>query len=157
MNKMKLIAVVFSSLTLGASAFAATSGVLQLRGTVPARLSIEVNAEATASALPLETDQVDTLVAQTVEKSNSKTGYKVGISSTNEGELVSAEDSSSTIAYTLKYNGNTVDLSGDEYSYSFPTGGSNTRDVTISYTGVAYEDLIEGVYADDVTFTISAN
>ncbi len=157
MKKLNLIATVLTTFTLASSAFAATSATLQLRGTVPARLSIELISDTPAGTLDLETTQTDLLVAQTREKSNSKTGYKVNISSTNVGELVSEEDASSTIAYTLKYDGNAVDLSGDEFSYAYPTPGNNDRDVEISYTGVDFEDLVEGVYGDDVTFVISAN
>ncbi len=157
MKKLNLIATVLTTFTLASSALAATSATLQLRGVVPARLSIELIDDTAAGTLDLETTQTDLLVAQTREKSNSKTGYKVNISSTNNGELVSDEDSSSTIAYTLKYDGSAVDLSGEDFSYAYPTPGNNDRDVQISYTGVAFEDLVEGTYGDDVTFVISAN
>lgn len=157
MKKFNLLATALTTLSLSVSAYAATSGVLQLRGTVQARLSIELINDTNAGTLDLETTQSDFTVAQAREKSNSKTGYKVNISSTNAGELVSDEDPASTIAYTLKYDGTSVDLSGDEFSYAYPTPGNNDRDLQISYTGVPFEDLVEGTYGDDVTFTISAN
>lgn len=157
-RKLKTTLAVLATVAISTHAMAATTGTLLLKGTVPRLLSIEVNAEAIASTLPLDTTQADTLVAVVNEKSNSKTGYNVSISSANSGELVHESDSSSTIAYSLKYDGQTVDLSsGDNFVHAFPTGANNDRDVEISYTGVPHENLVEGDYTDTVTFTIAAN
>lgn len=158
MSKFKKAFAVLAITALANSAMAATSGTLMLRGTVPRLLEITVNDEAIASTLPLDTTQSGTLVAVINEKSNSVTGYNVSISSANLGALVHETEVSSSISYTLNYNGNAVDLvNGDSFSYSFPTGANNNRNVTISYTGVPHEDLIEGDYSDDITFTIAAN
>ena len=154
--KKAFVIMMTGAMTTGA--MAATTGSLLLKGTVPRLLEITVNAEAIAATLPLDTTQSGTLVAVINEKSNSKTGYNVSISSANQGELVHESDSSSSVAYSLTYNGNSVDLAnGETFTYSFPTGANNNRNVTISYTGVPHEDLIEGEYKDDVTFTIAAN
>jgi hypothetical protein len=145
-------------LSLSVSGFAATTGTLLLRGTVPRLLEISVNAETIASNLPLDTTQSNTLVAVVNEKSNSKTGYNVSISSANQGKLVHEIESSSVVNYSLNYNGNNVDLvSGQTFTYSGAGANNNNRNVTISYTGIDHDLLIEGEYSDTVTFTIAAN
>lgn len=158
MSKFKTALAILTTAAISTSAFAATTGTLLLKGTVPRLLELTVNAEAVAATLPLDTTQSGTLVAVINEKSNSKTGYNVSVSSANQGQLVHESDASSTIAYSLDYNGNGVDLvNGETFTYSFPTGANNNRDVEISYTGVPHENLIEGDYTDTVTFTIAAN
>ncbi len=138
--------------------FAAISGDLILSGLVPELISISVDAESIASSLPLDTTQSDTLVAQVNEKSNSNTGYNVSISSANLGNLIHESVSSSSIAYSLKYDGSTVDLAnGDQFDFNSAASVDTTKDVEISYTGVPHESLIEGSYSDTVTFTISPN
>jgi len=140
------------------SSFAATSGNLLLKGTVPALLSIDVSAEALAASLPLDTTQTDSKVATINEKSNSNTGYKVNITSSNAGSLVHESVSSSFITYALSYDGSAVDLvNGDEFVFGTSSSVDVNKDVDISYTGVPHENLIEGEYTDTVTFAISAN
>ncbi len=153
----KLFILALATLTLG-QAFAATSGTLLLRGTVPRLLEITVSPEPIASTLPLDTTQANTLVAVVNEKSNSKTGYSVSVSSANQGKLVHEIESSSVVNYNLRYNGNAVDLvNGQSFSYSGAGANNNNRNVDISYTGIDHDLLIEGDYSDTVTFTISAN
>lgn len=153
----KLLALTLASLTIS-SAFAATSGTLLLRGTVPRLLEITVTPESIASTLPLDTTQANVLVAVVNEKANSKTGYQVSISSANQGKLVHESVNSSSVNYALRYNGSAVDLStGQTFTYSGAGANNNNRNVDISYTGVAYDLLIEGDYSDTVTFTIAAN
>ncbi len=149
-------ALLLTTLTTGA--LAATSGQLLLKGNVPRLLSITVTPETIASSLPLNTTQANTKVATVNEKSNSNTGYKVSIASANAGKLVHESVASSSINYTLSYNSNSVNLvSGQTFTYSSAASVNSNRDVKISYTGVPHENLVEGDYADTVTFTIAAN
>lgn len=153
----KILTLAFASMTL-TSAIAATTGSLLLKGSVPRLLDITVTANSTASALPLNTTQTNTLVAVVNEKSNSNTGYKVSISSGNLGKLVHQSVASSSINYTLRYNSQSVNLAtGQTFTYSSAAAANNNRNVDISYTGVAHDLLIEGDYSDTVTFTIAAN
>ena len=156
-NLTKLALVSATSVLMVASAGASTTGTLLLNGTVPALLSIGVSAEAIASNLPLDTTQNQTKVATVNEISNSNTGYQVSISSVNEGSLVHESVASSFINYTLRYDGSTVDLTGDAFTYASAASVNVNRDVDISYTGVDHAQLIQGAYSDTVTFTISAN
>jgi hypothetical protein len=152
-----LFALTLAVMTTG-SAMAATTGTLLLRGTVPRLLEITVSPEAIASTLPLDTTQSNTLVAVVNEKSNSKTGYNVSISSANLGKLVHESETSSVVNYNLSYDGNAVDLAaGDVFTYSGAGANNNNRNVNISYTGIDHDLLIEGDYSDTVTFTIAAN
>ncbi len=155
---MKKFIAAALALTTITSAFAATSGSLLLKGTVPRLLEITVNAQTIAATLPLDTTQANTLVAIVNEKSNSKTGYNVSISSANQGKLVHEIESSSVVNYSLRYNGNAVNLAtGQTFTYGGAGANNNNRNVDISYTGIAHDLLIEGDYTDTVTFTIAAN
>ena len=149
---MKLLLL---SLLLTTSTFAATTGTLILKGTVPQLLDILVTPEPFATTLPLSTTQADSLVAEVRERSNSATGYTVSVSSANLGKLVHETVLTSTVNYSLKYNGQTVNLLTGS-TFSELTRGVKNRDVEISYTGVPEIDLTEGEYTDTVTFTIVA-
>lgn len=153
----KLFTIAIATLTLS-SAFAATTGTLLLRGTVPRLLEITVNPQAIASTLPLDTTQANTLVAVVNEKANSNTGYQVSVSSANQGKLVHESVGTSVLNYSLRYNGNAVNLAtGQTFTYAGAGANNNNRNVDISYTGIAHDLLIEGDYSDTVTFTIAAN
>ncbi|MBY0515836.1 MAG: fimbrial protein [Bacteriovoracaceae bacterium] len=153
----KFFTAVLATLTF-TSAFAATSGTLLLKGTVPRLLDITVTAAPIAATLPLNTTQTNTQVAVVNEKSNSKTGYKVSISSANLGKLVHESVSTSVVNYSLRYNSSSVNLAtGQTFTYSGAGSNNNNRNVDISYTGIAHDLLIEGDYSDTVTFTIAAN
>jgi hypothetical protein len=135
--------------------FAATTATLYLTGVVPAKLSVSLAAEAIATTLPLDTTQNNTKIATLQEKSNSSTGYKILITSMNQGNLVSGQNS---IPYTLNYDGQTVNLvAGSEFTYSAAAAVTNNRDIKISYIGDADENRVAGEYTDSVTFTIQAN
>lgn len=158
MKNLKQVTLIAMALMTTGQTLAATSGNLLLKGIVPEELSITVTPETIAASLPLDTTQADTKVATINEKSNSNTGYKVSISSSNLGNLVHESVSSSSIAYTLKYDSTTVDLAnGDDFTFNSAASVDTNKDVEISYTGVPHASLIEGSYSDTVTFTISAN
>lgn len=150
----------FIALTLALAtlnSMAATTGTLLLKGTVAPKLSIEVTPEAIASTLPLDISQTSTKVATVREKSNSNTGYKVTISSSNLGNL-KRSSGTELFPYTLKYNNVALNLASPVVnSHSAAANVNVTKDVAISYTGVPAEDMVAGDYTDTVTFTIAAN
>lgn len=157
---MKKLLIATSLLTLTTTSFAATSGTLLLQGIVAKKVSIVVTPQAVASALVLETSQTDLKVATAVEQSNSSTGYKVTVSSANLGKL-KRTDGSEVFAYTLKYGGASVGLStaaGSVVTNSSSASVVNvSKDMAISYTGVAAETMVEGTYADTLTVNIASN
>jgi hypothetical protein len=137
-------------------AFGATTGTLNLKGTVPSILSLEISPETVATALPLDTTQTNTKIASVTERSNNKDGYKVTVTSTNQGKLVL--DSENYIPYSLTYDNSPVNLAETaEFNNSFTNAGPQEKDVKISYTGAEHSARIAGDYTDTITFTIVAN
>lgn len=157
---MKKLLIATSLLTLTTTSFAATSGTLLLQGIVAKKVNIVVTPTAVASALVLETSQTDLKVATANEQSNSSTGYKVTVSSANLGKL-KRTDGSEVFSYTLKYGGSAVGLStaaGSVVTNSSSASVVNAnKDMSISYTGVAAETMVEGTYADTLTVNIASN
>lgn len=156
---MKKLLLASTFLALSASSFAATTGSLLLQGTVAQKISLAVTAASSASTLDLAVSQTDLIVASVNEKSNSKTGYQVTITSNNLSNL-KRTDGSEVLAYTMKYNGSAIALTtaaGTTITDSASSSVNADKDVAISYTGVAPELMVEGTYSDTVTFSIAAN
>lgn len=138
--------------------WAATSGQLPLKGTVPAVVSISVSALPIASSLPLNVSQNRTRVGTSTETWNTLNGVKVQVSSLNQGFLVHSSVPSSKIAYVLRYRNSNVNLaSGQTYNSNQRGRRTVNRALRVSYTGVPHSSLIEGDYTDIVTLSISAN
>lgn len=157
---MKRLLAVTALLTLTTtSAFSATTGSLLLQGIVAKKVAIVVTAAGAASALDLETTQADLKVATVNEQSNSKTGYKVTITSAQLGKL-KRTDGAEVFSYTLKYGGSAVGLStaaGTTFTNSSAASVNVNKDLNISYTGVAGESMVEGTYTDTLTLNIASN
>lgn len=156
---MKKLLAGATILLMTTSSFAATTGTLLLQGLVAQKISVFVTSQAIASTLDLSTSQTDLVVATMNEKSNSKSGYKMTISSVNLSKL-KRTDGLEVLSYTMKYNGSAVALSsaaGSTITNSSASSVNINRNVSISYTGISAELMVEGTYADTVTFTIAAN
>ena len=144
-------------LLMSAPAYSATSGTLLLQGIVPQKISLTVTSVSAASSLDLSTSQSDLKVATVNEQSNSKTGYKVTITSANLSKL-KRTDGPEIFSYTMKYNGSAVPLTsvaGTVVTYASTNANSN-KDLNITYTGIAPELMVEGTYNDVITLTIAA-
>ena len=155
--KNLLISTVFLAISM--SSFAATTGTLLLQGSVAQKISLAITPASVASALDLSVSQTDLVVASVNERSNSKTGYKVTITSANLSKL-KRTGGSDDLGYTMKYNGSAVALSsaaGTTITDSNASTVNTNKNVSISYTGVAAELMVEGTYDDTVTFSIAAN
>lgn len=157
---MKNVLKVIVALMFVQTSFAATSGQLNLSGIVPSRLSIVVNPEAVATNLDLSTTQANLKVAAVTERSNHRLGYTVAVKSSNNGVLAHEDGvANGSVAYTLKYGTfdgtlTTADQTAvDSNNIQLP---GLSRDVEISYTGDAPENMRSGTYSDIVTFTITA-
>lgn len=154
--KTLLIALTFSLAT--STVYSATVDTLLLQSTVPKKVSITVTAVSVASALDLSITQADLKVATVNEASNSKTGYKVTITSANLGKF-KRTDGSEVFSYSLKYGGAAVGLStasGSVFSSSSVTVVNVNKDLNVSYTGVTPESMIEGTYQDTLTLNIAS-
>ena len=145
------------SLLMSTSVFSATTGTLLLQGIVPQKISLIVTPIASASGLDLSASQTDLKVATVNEQSNSKTGYKVTVTSANLSKL-KRTDGPEVFAYTMKYNGSAVALTSAAGTTvtSASTNANVNKDVSITYAGIAPELMVEGTYNDVVTFTIAA-
>src|SRR5690606_26959910 len=135
---MKTLSILFC--LFATSVLASTTGTLVLSGVVPSILTLEVNAEAVASNLDLETTQVDLNVGELVVSSNSNTGYQVSVASDNLGQLDHSSESSN-IPYTLKVDGSLVDLSNGDTIVGSGNVSGLSQDLEISYTGVPHSSL----------------
>jgi hypothetical protein len=142
---------------MSSSSFALTIDTLGLQATVTETVSIAVTALPGASALDLETTASDLIIASVNEKSNSNTGYKVNVKSTNLGAL-KRSGGTETFGYSLKLGSTAIDLStvaGQTINHPSAALADVTNDVKISYTGVSNATMVEGTYVDTVTYTIS--
>ncbi|MBC7713946.1 MAG: fimbrial protein [Rhizobacter sp.] len=156
---MKKFIAATALLALTTSSFAATTGTLLLQGIVAQKVLVAVTAATVASALDLSATQADLKVGSVNVQSNSKTGYKLTISSANLGKL-KRTDGAEVFGYTMKYAGSAVGLStavGTTITNSAGSVVNVNNDINISYTGVAAETMVEGTYQDVVTLSIAAN
>lgn len=126
------------------------SASLILSGVVGANVSITI--EGTGNeGLNLQLPQSNVLVGTATEVANVP--YNVSAFTTNGFALTF--DSENAISYTVSYDGQTVSQNGDNIfgSPQSTTSGRN-RSIRISYTDVS--GRTEGMYSDEITFTISA-
>lgn len=142
-----------------AVAFSATTGNITLSGTVPAVTSISIAPVAGYNILDLTATQTNTPVANVTEANNTALGYTVTLSSGNSGLLKNG--ALGTLAYTCKYNGNSAALSSTPVVVTTTSSQNNVvhtvKSLTISYTGISSDNLMQGTYSDTLTFTIIAN
>ena len=165
MTKKRIIILaivgVLSMVAVG-GAFAQTTAVLNLQGTIAENIAISVF-DAGANSLDLTTTAVDVKIADAYETSNVYNGYTIKIASTNgaagSGLLQGTPGNPDTVTYTIKYDTVVADLTGvlavKTVGPGIKSDGSTAVDVEISYTAVA-ADFFADDYTDDLTFTITA-
>ena len=150
-------------LLLGVStpAFAASTGDLDLSGTVAAACDVTVTPVAgVADNLPLSSAQTDLNVGSVNETCNDADGYTVTAQSANSSVLQPlGPTSTDSVPYTFSYGGVLVDLTtGGAMTVtdaSAPTGSGGTSSlVDISYTNPGFIEA--DTYTDTITFTIAA-
>lgn len=159
MNKVRMTAVTSAALLVAGAAEAATTGTLNLRGTVNASYSIQVTEDAGGANLNLDilNGETDRVVADSREKSNNPTGYKISASSTNGGLLKNG--TVDQVAYTIKY-GSSSDITlttTPQTVYTSPaltSPADNTQSVSVSFP--AKPTALAGIYTDTVTLSIGA-
>lgn len=155
---MKIFLIAFSLTISTTTAFTATTSTILLQSVVPKKVAISVTPVSVASALDLSTTQADLKVATVNEQSNSKTGYKVTITSANLGKL-KRTDGADVFSYSLKYGGSSVGLStvaGSVFTNPSASIVNVNKDLNVSYTGVTPESMIEGSYQDTLTLSIAS-
>ncbi|WP_374076898.1 hypothetical protein [Bdellovibrio bacteriovorus] len=161
MKFTKLATAVLSTLALGSTAMAASTGTLLLQGTVSAVNDVTVTANGTNNTtLNIVVGEAGKNVASVAETSNNLAGYKIYISSPTGGELVHTVDSSKKTTYKIGYDG--------AAAVTPTVGGVMVKNVT-SLTGLtndtsavvaevtAFATAPAGTYQDTLTVSIVAN
>lgn len=152
------------------SAFAAAqttpqSGTINLSGTVPLILHIDVVDNGSATGLDLSSDIAKFQIGSVTEYSNNIGGYTVSVSSANALDsngnpqfIGGASGNTDTLAYQFYWDSETTarDLSTNNLLID-ATGKSSgtTKAVAISYTAPASPAYADS-YSDTLTFTIAA-
>ncbi|MBP9681973.1 MAG: hypothetical protein KBD76_11250 [Bacteriovorax sp.] len=155
---IKRLIIFFCLFLVSSQAFSALSGSALFKGQVTRVVSLVVTAEPIAASLDLTASKSNLLVATINEKSNSKTGYKMTISSANRGKLKRV-DGPELFTYTMKLNGSNVNLSqvaGTTFTRSTSRPVNINRNLKMSYVGKLPELMVQGTYADTITITIAA-
>ena len=148
----KLHIILASMLTL--PVYSQTMGTLLLKGEIPSIMSVVIVPETVSSNLPLTQSQTDLKIATINERSNDRDGYSISITSENLGKLMNTYGEN--LHYTMKYNGDNVNLAnGQSFSYVFTNASMKSRDLSVSYT--ADGNLSAGLYTDTITVTITGN
>lgn len=158
MKQMKMALALVAVLGLSTGAQAATTGTLNLSGTILSLVSIVVTANSAASSLDLTSNQTDLLVGTVSESSNALLGYRIKAKSTN-GSKLKHSTAADVVNYTIKYgaSASTTLTTVDQVVKTQSTGGAYNNvvsNVTLSYTGSVA--LTAGSYSDGITFTIEA-
>lgn len=156
----KMALAVLSTLTVGTSAIAATSGTLLLQGQVQQVLDLVVTPNGANTTLNIVGGQTDVKVATASETSNVLAGYKIKISSPTGGELRHTVDDTHKTTYTVGYDGAaavTPTVAGVVVKNVTSLSGLTTDSSDINVSVVALSNAVAGTYQDTLTVTIEAN
>lgn len=130
----------------------------QLMGIVHSSMRVKIDYEAIAGSLDLKAAHHDLKIATIKEESASRGGYKVTITSVNNGVMV-AENVPEALAhsYEIKYNGRPINLENRSGTtiYSSENFSGKSKDLTISYN--ASKKTSMDSYSDTVKLTYTAN
>lgn len=161
MGITKIATAVMTTLALGSTALAASSGTLLLQGTVNVVNDIVVTANtANNTSLNITAGETGKNVATVTETSNNLNGYKIKISSATGGELRHTTNAAQKTTYKIGYDGAasvTPTVAGVVVkNVSSLTGlTTDSSDVTVDVT--AYANAAAGTYQDTLTIAIEAN
>ncbi|MBF0360886.1 MAG: fimbrial protein [Oligoflexia bacterium] len=150
----------FTTLTITTSIYAASTGTLNLSGTVAAICNITINAVTEATQLNITGGESARKVASVDEQSNSITGYKIFMSSANGGELRNTSDATKKTTYTVSYNNGTTQAPTTtpvEVKNKSALTGLTTETSDVKVSVVAFPNAPSGTYTDTITLSIQAN
>jgi spore coat protein U-like protein len=145
-------------LVVSTPAFAASTGNLDLSGTVAAACDVTVSPVPIASNLPLSSTQVDLLVGSVSETCNDANGYTLTAQSSNSSALLPAGGGTDSVPYTFRYDGTIRSLTGgaaEVTNVSAPTGAAGvSKSIQLSYANPGF--IAADTYTDTIVFTIAA-
>ena len=101
---MKYKTLIIAVAALSSGAFAASTGTLNLQGTVQLVNEISITAEAVATNLNVLQGETGAKVAVVDETSNDINGYIIQMSSLHAGKLQHSVDNTKSTTYQLSYN-----------------------------------------------------
>ena len=138
------------------------SAVLTISGVVYRTVAIDVKPQNNYNSLDLVSGEKEKLIAVVNERSNSKTGYTVMVSSEGNRPVLRGlvAGNSEEIPYSLNFGGRIVHFNGGTAILSRGTkrterfGIDNPLTVTIAPIG---PQVVNDTYADTLRFTIQAN
>jgi len=155
-----------AAILLPAASQAGTTGSVDLTGTVTLNCSLTVSAQSAATSMNLGTTTANLLVASINEKCQNQHGFIVTLTSNNgdqagvnSGLLKGGSGNNDTLAYTVKYDGTTVNLVNGSATvtstnHKTPAGGDN-KALTLSYTGAP--SLNADTYTDTIVLSLIGN
>jgi len=158
---------VFGGLALGAAAHAAESDDLNLVGTVPPILDIQVSPTAAANGLDLSLVQADLKVADVLTQSNTPGGYLVTVTSANVGSgdctgpCFYSDTADDSLTYTLSEGTTALTFASETATFAQSsqrtTAGGDSYVVNLSYDGSTTNLATATDYRETLTFTIALN
>lgn len=152
---MRMLITIFLTV-ITSVAIAGSQAGLPLKGKINLLLGIDITPTTAASTLNLTQSQTDLKVATGHVISNSGTGFKVTVSSANQGRLKRL-GGSEYFGYSMKFGPIPLNLtSTSPIDYTYGGTLNYTDNISVSYTGVPAASLVAGEYSDTITFTISA-
>lgn len=166
---------VFLSVVLGTllifSSFAATTGVLNVSGTIASNLSLELGSSSYTMLAAGVAEATPATVSTMIVKSNAKTSFTITISSTNIAN--GSFNAKTTLGtgtggvelwpyklYLQDGTGSDVVFTSPSWAQSFTRKTAGTGDsftLKASYASADSLNLDAGTYSDSVTVTLTAN
>ena len=158
MKKLLLASIVG---LLASTAMAASSGTLDISGTVSPVNEIVINPNlANKDSLNILGGETAKNVASVDETSNNLNGYQIFMKSLNGGKLQHNINPTYSTAYTVSYAGGaSVSLTTADQSVrnSGPLVGLTTVTSQLTVDVTAYPTAPAGTYSDTITISIVAN
>ncbi|MGZ3725608.1 MAG: hypothetical protein ACXWQQ_07395 [Pseudobdellovibrio sp.] len=158
---MKNLLLTAMVLLATSSSFAASTGTLDISGTVLPINDIVINPNlGNKDSLNITGGEVDKNVASVDETSNNINGYKIMMSSLNSSKLVNSASAAFSTAYTVSYAGGaatTLTTTPTPVKDSGALAGLTTVTSQLTVSVTAYPTAPAGTYGDTITISIVAN
>ena len=152
---MKIMLYALAFLT-GLNANAASTGTLLIQGIVAPQFDLVITPQTASTQLDITGGETNKLVATVLEKTNNPGGYKIKVTSANNGQLKNG--SVDSVSYQLTYNGGSpvtpTTTATVVKTTNTPAPAGNTSNVNVSFTGKPL--ALSGTYNDTLTLTIEA-
>jgi hypothetical protein len=159
----KRIAVAVAVIATTMAGLAQTSGNLTISGTVANQTTIAIAPQAGYNNLDIASGTTDQVVAQVTERSNSRNGYTVTLTSANAGtgsqaSLNGTAGNSDVVNYSMEYDGVGVTLSGGSAQVTNASGRTPQAGVVKALSVTFAASWVNtDTYSDTLTLTIAAN